>query len=80
MVSIEILGMNGVIAKTNHIKMPVTEKTTGVDALDYIISKYPDITIHKDAVIVAVNHEVVPMDKLLQANDTISFLPPIGGG
>ena len=72
--------MHGVIADTDRIQMPITHNTTVDDAIDYVIKKYPGITIDKESIFVAVNHEIVPTTKLLQANDTVSLLPHIGGG
>ena len=72
--------MHGVIAHTDRIQMPITDKTTVADAIEYITKKYPGITIDKESIIIAVNHEIVPSMKVLQANDTVSLLPPIGGG
>ena len=72
--------MHGVIADTDRIQMPITNKTTVADAINYVTKKYPDIIIHKEAILVAVNHEIVPLIKVLQANDTVSLLPHIGGG
>ena len=72
--------MHGVIADTDRIQMPITDKTTVNDAIDYITKKYPGINIDKESILIAVNHEIVPSIKVLQANDTVSLFPPIGGG
>ena len=72
--------MHGVIADADRIQMPITDKTTVNDAIDYITKKYPGINIDKESILIAVNHEIVPPIKVLQANDTVSLFPPIGGG
>jgi len=72
--------MHGVIADTDRIQMPIIDKTTVDDAIGYVIKKYPGITIDKESSLIAVNHEIVPLKKVLQANDTVSLFPPIGGG
>jgi molybdopterin converting factor small subunit len=79
-ITIEFFGMHGVIADTNRIQMPITDKTTVADAIAYITKKYPGITIHSETILTAVNHEIVPSIKVLQANDIVSLFPPIGGG
>jgi molybdopterin converting factor small subunit len=79
-ITIEFFGMHGVIADTDRVQMPIGDKTTVNDAIDYVTQKYPDIIIHKQSILVAVNHEIAPLIKVLRANDTVSLLPPIGGG
>jgi molybdopterin converting factor small subunit len=79
-ITIEFFGMHGVIADTDRIHMPITDKTTVDDAIDYVIKKYHGITIDKESSFIAVNHEIVSLTKVLQANDIVSLFPPIGGG
>lgn len=79
-ITIELFGMHGIIANTDRIQMPFSGKKTVIDAINYVIKQYPEITIDKESIFVAVNHEIVPTTKLLQANDTVSLLPHIGGG
>jgi molybdopterin converting factor small subunit len=79
-ITIEFFGMHGVIADTDRIQMPITHNTTVDDAIDYVIKKYPGITIDKESSFIAVNHEIAPLIKVLQANDIVSLFPPIGGG
>ena len=72
--------MHGVIADIDRIQMLIDGKTTVADAIEYIIKKYPGINIDKKSILTAVNHEIVPLLKLLRANDIVSLFPPIGGG
>ena len=72
--------MHGVIADIDRIQMPINGKTTVADAIEYIIKKYPNITIDKKSILTAVNHQIVPLMKVLRANDIVSLFPPIGGG
>jgi len=79
-VSIEFLGMQRNVTKTNSIDMPITEKTRVNDALEYAKHKYPVLRLDEGMVIITVNHEIASLDRILKANDTISFLPFISGG
>jgi len=79
-ITIEFFGMHGVIADTDRVQMPVTATTTVSDVIEYITAKYPGITIDKESVVTAVNHEIVPLTKALRANDIVSLFPHIGGG
>ena len=72
--------MHGIIANTDRIQMPFSGKKTVIDAINYVIKQYPEITIDKESSFIAVNHEIAPLIKVLQANDIVSLLPPIGGG
>lgn len=78
--SIEFLGMQKNITKTNSIEMPISEKTSVSDALEYVRGKYPDLHLDEGMVIITVNHEIASPDRLLKNNDTVSFLPFISGG
>lgn len=79
-VSIEFLGMQRVITETDGIDMPITEKTRVNDALEYVRHRYPDLYLDDGMVLIAVNQEIASLDRVLKANDTISFLPFISGG
>jgi len=79
-ITIEFFGMHGVIADAERIQMPITDKTTVADTIEYIIKKYPGITIDKGSSVIAVNHEIVTSLKVLRANDIVSLFPHIGGG
>jgi molybdopterin converting factor small subunit len=78
--SIEFLGMQRAVTKTNSIDMPITEKTRVNDALEYVRQKYPTLHLDERMVLITVNQEIVSLDRTLKANDTVSFLPFISGG
>jgi molybdopterin converting factor small subunit len=80
LVTIELFGVQRDITKTNRINMPITEKTMVRDAIDYLSNKYPALSLNEDSILVTVNHELAPQDRLLKPNDVINFLPFIGGG
>ncbi|MFC1906526.1 MoaD/ThiS family protein [Chloroflexota bacterium] len=79
-VSIEFYGTQRVITKTDGIAMPITEKTRVNDALEYVRRQYPTLPLDEGMVLVTVNQEMAPLDRILRANDTVSFLPFIHGG
>jgi molybdopterin converting factor small subunit len=80
MISIEFLGMQRNITKTNSIDMSIAEKTRVSDALEYVRQKYPELNLDEGMVIITVNHEIAYLNRILKANDIISFLPFISGG
>jgi len=79
-VSIEFFGMQRVVTKTDGIYMTITEKTRVNDALEYVRHQYPDIHLDEGMILIIVNQEIASLDRILRANDTVSFLPYISGG
>ena len=79
-VSIEFLGTQRAITKTDSIDMPISEKTRVNDALEYVRQKYPELHLDEGMSLITVNHEIASLDRALKANDAVSFLPFIGGG
>ena len=79
-VSIEFLGRQRVITNTPSIEMPITEETRVSDALEYVKRQYPALDLDEAEVLISVNQEMAPLDRILRANDTVSFLPFIHGG
>jgi len=79
-VSIEFFGMQRVIAKTDSVNMPITENTVVNDALEYLRHHYPTLNLKEGMMLIVVNQEMASIDRTLKPNDTVSFLPLIGGG
>lgn len=79
-VSIQFLGMQRAVARTDSIHMPMTGETRVSDVLEYVRHRYPDLPLNEGIVLVAVNQRMATLDRVLDANDTVSFLPFIGGG
>jgi molybdopterin converting factor small subunit len=79
-VSIQFFGMQRTVTKTDNIFMPITEKTSVTDALEYVKRQYPGLHLDKGMVLVTVNQEMASLDTLLRGNDTVGFLPHISGG
>ncbi len=79
-VSIHFHGMQRVITRTDFIDMAITDETRVNDALEYVRHHYPALLLAEGMVLVTVNQEMAPLDRILRANDTVSFLPFISGG
>jgi molybdopterin converting factor small subunit len=77
---IEFLGMQRAITKINSLDMPISAETRVNDALEYVRQRYPQLHLDEKMNLITVNHEIASLDRVLKANDTISFLPFIGGG
>jgi molybdopterin converting factor small subunit len=79
-VSIEFFGAQRIVTGTDGIDMPITAKTRVTDALEYVRQRYPDLHLDEGMVLITVNQEITSLDRVLRANDTVSFLPFISGG
>ena len=79
-VSIKFLGMQRILTNKDGIDMPITEETRVNDALQYVRQKYPTLPLEDGMMLITVNHETAPLDRVLRDKDTISFLPLIAGG
>jgi molybdopterin converting factor small subunit len=79
-VSIKFFGMQRAITKTDGIDMPITGTARVTDALEYVRSRYPELPLDHETVLITVNHEQASLDTVLKPNDTVSFLPFICGG
>ena len=79
-VSIKFFGMQRVVTKADGIDMPITEKTSVNDALEYVRQHYPALRLDDGMFLITVNQEAAPLDRILKANDTVSFVTFISGG
>jgi molybdopterin converting factor small subunit len=79
-VSIEFFGRQRVVTQTPSVNMPITGETRVNDALEYIKSMYPELRLGDRTTLITVNHEMASLDRVLMANEIVSFLPFIGGG
>jgi molybdopterin converting factor small subunit len=79
-VSIEFLGMQRTMTGADSIEVPITKKSRVDDVLEYVRSNYPQLQLDEGMVLVTVNQEIAPRDRVLKPDDIISFLPFISGG
>ncbi|MBU2536568.1 MAG: MoaD/ThiS family protein [Chloroflexi bacterium] len=80
MVSVKFLGMQRVVTKKDSVNIPITGEMTVKDILEFVKNLYPDLTLDEEMLFVTVNQEKASLDRLLSADDTVSFLPHISGG
>jgi len=79
-VSIRFLGMQRVVTKTDSINMPIKNDTSVKDVLEYVRHRFPDLNLDEEMIFITVNQEKSAIDRILNANDIVSFLPYISGG
>lgn len=79
-VSVNFIGQQRVLAKTDSIQVPINGRSSVADVLDHLKTAFPKLTFPENAMLVTVNDQAATMDHILGKDDKISFLPFIGGG
>jgi molybdopterin converting factor small subunit len=79
-VSIEFLGMQRAVVSMDRMDMPASPNTKVRDALKYVRQRHPNLDLDESMMLIIVNLKTASLDTALKDNDTVSFLPIIGGG
>ena len=79
-VSVEFHGVQRVITGEDAIVIEITGKTKVKDVFEIVNCRYSGLDLDEGMVIMTVNQEKVPTDRILDADDTVSFIPHISGG
>ena len=79
-VSVEFHGVQRVITGEDDIVIEITPKTKVKDILELVNRRYPALDLDENMITMTVNQEKVPADRVLNADDTVSFIPHISGG
>jgi len=79
-VSVQFFGAQCALTKTRKIQIPLTNNGRVIDVLEYLMGCYPDLPLSKEATLVTVNNRASNMSQLLNHEDSIIFLPHVGGG
>ena len=80
MVSVKFLGMQRVVTKKDAIYIPLIGEMTVKDVFESVRDMYPDLNLDEGMLFVTVNQEKAALDRRLNADDSVSFLPHISGG
>ena len=79
-VSVQFHGVHRAITRVNKIRFALTSNARVSDLLNHIQCTYPDLKLSQDDIMVSINNQVSTVNHHLKAEDTISFLPHVGGG
>ena len=79
-VSVLFYGVLRKIAEANQIRVPIPRETRVNDLLCTVRKRYPQLPLNDDAILLTVNDRVATGEQILEPEDTICFLPHIGGG
>jgi molybdopterin converting factor small subunit len=79
-ISIDFCGIQRSITRTDKIDISLFDHARVTDVLKLLRDLYPDLPLDEKTVTATVNLEISSMDRVLKADDKVSFLPHIGGG
>ena len=79
-ISVHFIGKHRFETGSDSITIPLDSVKSVSDVLHKIMKSHPHLSISENAVIATVNDEIAKMTTELKANDSVSFLPVIGGG
>jgi molybdopterin converting factor small subunit len=79
-VAINFHGFQRAVTKKNHVNMNISDKTRVHDALEYVNKLFPELPLNGEMVLITINEKLASLDSALRPDDSISFLPHIGGG
>ncbi len=66
--------------KKSYEYLDIKEGSSIRELKELLIEKYPEIKDILNKSMVAVNESYVEKDTILNNNDTVAFIPPVGGG
>ncbi len=79
-ISVDFNGMQRSTTQTDKIDVKIVNQSKVTDVLQYVKHQYPELHLDEDMILVTVNQEVASLDRVLEADDEVSFVPHIGGG
>jgi len=68
------------IVGAGQLAWTVRDGTTVGQLVEAVLAKYPRLVGHENSMLLAVNHEVVRPNVVLQEGDEVALLPPVSGG
>ena len=79
-VSVTFLGLQRTLASTNRIRVLLSRGARVADVLAYVKKSYPELPWPENALLVTVNDKISSMERILENDDDVVFLPFLGGG
>ena len=79
-VSVDFHGLQRQHTRTNRIEIPLQQGNRVMDIMVYLKECFPGLPLNEEMMLVTVNNQITSTDQVLEADDSISFIPHIGGG
>src|SRR3972149_3440791 len=68
------------LAGTRETEVELGEGRSAAEAFVVLCRRFPQLAVHGDSLMYAVNAEYVPPDHPLRAGDELALIPPVSGG
>ena len=79
-VSVQFHGVHRAITRNNEVAFSVSAGARVSDLVVHIQRTYPNLHLSQDDFVVSINDQISSVDHPLHSDDTVAFLPHIGGG
>jgi len=79
-ISVQFHGVHRAITRVNKIDLSLSSDARVKDLISRIKAAYPDLHLSPGDFMVSINDRISTLEHPLGANDTVAFLPHIGGG
>jgi molybdopterin converting factor small subunit len=79
-VSVQFHGVHRAVTRINEVEIFLRSDARVSDLVRHIKRTYPDLHLSQDDVAVSINDRVSTVNHPLHSDDTVAFLPHIGGG
>lgn len=79
-VFVKLYGQQRLHANADRIEIPVATVKSVSDVYKYLKRFYPGLAISKESLLITVNDRVSRMEEAIKENDTVRFMPVMGGG
>ncbi|RLC31727.1 MAG: hypothetical protein DRH37_02415 [Deltaproteobacteria bacterium] len=81
-VCVRFFGTQRVLMKTDKVRVRFPQNRKVADVFEYLLNCYPDlaVSLKRENVLVTVNNRKSDLNRRLEPDDSITFLPHVGGG
>jgi len=79
-VSVQFHGVHRTITRVNEIELSLSSNARVTDLIAQVKAAYPDLHLSPNDFQISINDRISTPEHPLGSNDTVAFLPHIGGG
>ena len=79
-VRVQFFGIQRALTQTSEVEVALNGQARVGDVFSHIRNCYPHLKLYEEDLLITVNSRVSTMDQDLNPDDTLAFLPHIGGG
>ena len=79
-VSVKFFGAQRTLTKTRELKVSLAKNGHVREVREYLMNCYPGLLLEEEEILVTVNNKASTLNHSLNPDDSIAFLPHVGGG